>query len=233
MASFYSEVEWDVNINNNGQAKHRLKIKLFNVSDRIPTAQDYLEIIFPEDKPIKNFETAINSESLASGYGYTPGANAYRLRFDDIPVTKREQPLVNVDISFEQENAVSNMFDVKLVDVAFQERLYASSIGLTFKLPMVKGLKRLFFLLVTKLKRRKNIYEIASSPGSRKSPDYIEPNNGLISYKSRRIEPNFGFIYRFVGQIDITSLALGLISGIITGVIVKFIADWLYGIISK
>lgn len=226
-------MEWEVNINDKGQAKHQLKIKLFNVSDRLPTTQEYLEIIFPEDKPIKNFETAIDAEHLAPGYGYTPGANAYRLRFDDIPVAKREQPSVNVEISFEQENAVSNMFDVKLVDVAFQERLYASPVGLTFKLPMVKGLKRLFLLLVTKLKRRKNIYEIAPSPGSIKSPDYIEPNNGLISYKLRRIEPNFGFIYRFVGQIDITSLALGLISGIIMGVIVKFIADWLYSIVNK
>jgi hypothetical protein len=231
LTSLYSDVEWNVDINDNGQARHRLKIKLFNVSSRIPTVQDYLEIIFPEDKPIKNFETKINTEPLASGYGYTPGANAYRLRFDDIPVEKRNQSLLNIEIYFEQENAVSKMFDVKLVDIGFQERLHASSIVLTFKLPMARGLKRLFYLFVSKLKRRKTIYEIALSPGSRKSPDYIEPNNGLISYKSRRIESNFGFIYRSGGQIDIASLVLGLISGIVTGLIVKLIVDWLYNVL--
>ncbi len=232
MSTFYSQVDWNIEIKVSGEAKHLLKVKLFNLSNRIPTAQDYLEIIFPEEVPLRNFNTKVEDTAFPQGYGYDQRRNAYRLRFDDIPDEIAKQPEINVEISFEQGNIIKKMFDIQSIDVNFTERLYASSIVLIFKLPILSRLKKLLLLFITKLRRRKHLYEINPIPRSVYLPNQIDLSDGLVIYRLRKIIPNFGFIYRFTGHVDVVSLILGWISGIITGIIVELIVNWLVSLIS-
>ncbi len=221
---FYTEVDWVVEIDSNGNAKHKLAIKLLHLLSRIPTVDETISIELPANHPFGEFRTKIKNSDLPEGYGYIRGK--YVLNFDDITQFINKSSRENtVNVSFNQGRIEHRMHDVHIVELGtFVPHLKASKINFKITLPEITNRWEKFLLhFLAMRKDREGIYSIVPRG---ETPQDITQTKGEIFYQlmENYFPLDFGIAYRSIGKLHVISLIVGVLIGLPASIM----GNWLY-----
>jgi len=160
----------------------------------------------------------------------TSAEREWVLPLDDV-VNKWEgtQEPVKVTVLFSQQQAAKEVLGIDLVDLDTETRLGDSNFNLSFQLPRPGGRRRFWKRFIVTLKRKRGLYEVKSIKAPMGAVVSINEKKGAITYqtfggRSVRFSVSLGF--RDMAEIDVRSGIIWLVSGVILGLIIELLKDW-------
>jgi hypothetical protein len=224
----HTQVTWTVEFISRDKAIHHITIDIFFLDCAVPSIHDSIRLELP-DTNFRDFTTLVENNPLPPNYGLDAENMLYCLKTHDIRNhVKKGQSPVSVKITFQQTMMVRKIFGADFIDFGFKSR-FADPVSteLLFRLPRIASrIKRGISTLIGWFKgRNRRPYEIVTF--DRES--VYDETEGTIGLLSKNLFPDFGFAYKVVGAINLSSL----VTSIILAIILSALGNLLFHVLSR